>query len=136
MIAFFDSCALIYLIEGNEPFASGVRKQLADIVQTDPDLQVAVSRLSWLECRGGPMKKNNTSVLAQYDAFFARSDLIWVEVSQNVIELATAIRIRHGLRTPDALQAASCLQLGSNHLMLTGDAIFERVQGLAVALLK
>ena len=136
MIAFFDSCALIYLIEGNEPFASAVRQQLAGYAQTYPNMQVAVSRLSWLECRVGPMKRNNASVLAQYDAFFARSDLRWIEVSQDVIELATAIRVRHGLRTPDALRAASCLQLGSHHLMFTGDAIFQRVQGLEVALLK
>lgn len=136
MIAFFDACALIYLIEGNEPFASRIRQQLADFAQSHPHAQIAVSRLSWLECRVGPMKKNDTRALAQYDAFFARFDLLWVEISQDVIELATAIRVRHGLRTPDALQAASCLQLGSRHRMLTGDAVFQQVQGLAVTLLK
>ena len=51
------------------------------------------------------------------------------------VELATAIRVRHGLRTPDALQAASCLQLGRDHLLLTGDATFQRVQGLNVSLI-
>ena len=29
MIAFFDSSALIYLIEGNEPFSTKIRKELA-----------------------------------------------------------------------------------------------------------
>ncbi len=33
---------------------------------------------------------------------------------------------------PDALQAASCLQLGADHLLLTGDAAFQRVHGLNV----
>jgi predicted nucleic acid-binding protein len=58
-----------------------------------------------------------------------------VELDRDVVELATAIRVRHGLRTPDALQAASCLQLGADHLLLTGDASFQRVQGLNVAVL-
>jgi predicted nucleic acid-binding protein len=40
--------------------------------------------------------------------------------------------VRRGLRTPDALQAASCLELGAGHLMLTGDAMFERICGLNV----
>lgn len=44
--------------------------------------------------------------------------------------------LRHGLRKPlDALQAASCLQLGSEHVMPTGDEAFERVHGLNVKVL-
>ncbi len=83
----------------------------------------------------GPMKVNDTVTLALFDAFFARPDLVWVELSREVVELAAAIRVRHGLRTPDALQAASCLQLGPRHLLLTGDASFRRVQGLNVTVL-
>ena len=48
MIAFFDASALIYLIEGAEPFAAKVRKELAAAAQKHPDLGAAVSRLSWL----------------------------------------------------------------------------------------
>ena len=68
-------------------------------------------------------------------AFFARLDLVWVEMTRDVVELAAAIRVKHGLRTPDALQADSYLQLGTNHLFLTGDAAFKRVAGLKVKLL-
>ncbi|MDN5842085.1 MAG: PIN domain-containing protein [Alcaligenaceae bacterium] len=71
-----------------------------------------------------------------FDGFFAQQDLVWVELSREVVELAAAIRVRHGLRTPDALQAASCLQLGAEHVLLTGDAEFQRVQGLNVVVLK
>lgn len=51
------------------------------------------------------------------------------------MELATAIRMRHGLRTPDALQASSVLQLRTDHVCLTGDKAFKRVTGLRVILL-
>lgn len=135
MIAFFDASVLIYLIEGNEPFAQRVRSQLAAVSQAHPGLGAAVSRLSWLECRVGPLRQGDASTLALFDAFFARPDLVWVELGRDVVELATAIRVRHGLRTPDALQAASCLQLGPAHVLLTGDASFQRVQGLNVSLL-
>lgn len=73
--------------------------------------------------------------LASFDAFFARPDLIWLELNQEVVELATVIRARHGLRTPDALLAACCLQLGTGHIILTGDAAFQRIHGLNVVLL-
>lgn len=136
MIAFFDASALIYLIEGAEPFATKVRKELAAAVKKHPELGAAASRLSWLECRVGPMKGNDNTTLMAFDAFFARSDLIWIELTRDVVELAAAIRVQTGLKTPDALQAASCLQLGGEHLFLTGDSAFMRVAGLNVRVLK
>lgn len=135
MIAFFDASALIYFIESREPFAAKVRKELAAAAKKYPGLGAAVSRLTWLECRVGPMKANDSAQLAGYDAFFDRPDLLWVELGREVVELAAAIRARDGLRTPDALQAASCLQLGAEHLFLTGDAAFRRVAGLNVKIL-
>ncbi len=134
-MAFLDASALIYLIECRAPFGNKVRDALAKAASKHPDLGSVVSRLCWLECRVGPMKANDNAALAAFDAFFARPDLVWVEMTKDVVELAAAIRVRHGLRTPDALQAASCLQLGANHLFLTGDAEFKRVGGLKVKLL-
>lgn len=136
MIAFFDASALIYLIEGREPFAGKVRKELGAVAKKYPDLGAAVSRLTWLECRVGPMKANDSAALAWYDAFFVRPDLVWVELTRDVVELAAVIRAKRGLRTPDALQAASCLQLGADHLFLTGGSAFKRVGGLNVRVLK
>lgn len=135
MIAFLDSSALIYLIEAKEPFATKVRKELTALEKKHPGVGAAVSRLTWLECRVGPMKASDTATLAAFDGFFARRDLAWVELTKDVVELAAAIRVRHGLRTPDALQAASCLQLGADHLFLSGDAAFRRVGGLSVRVL-
>jgi predicted nucleic acid-binding protein len=135
VIAFFDASALIYLIEGAEPFASEVRKELAAVARTHPDLGAAVSRLSWLECRIGPMKSNDNATLAAFDTFFAHPDLVWIDMTKDVIGLAAAIRVQTGLKTPDALQAASCLQLGGEHLFLTGDSAFRRIVGLNVKLL-
>jgi len=132
LIAFFDANALIYLIEGAEPFAGRVRASLARAEAEHSGLEAAVSRLSWLECRIRPMRMNDHAALAGYDAFFSRPDLNWVELSRDVVELATVIRVHHGLRTPDALQAACCLQLGPDHLFFTGDEGFKRVAGLNV----
>lgn len=135
MIVFFDASALIYLVEGAEPFAGCVRSTLVELTKEHPKLDAAVSRLSWLECRVRPARNNELATLARFDAFFARPDLVWVELGKNVVELARAIRVRCGLPTPDAIQAASCLQLGAVHLFLTGDITFKKVSELNTRML-
>jgi uncharacterized protein len=135
VIAFFDASALIYLIEARPPFAGKVRREMTAVAKKHPGLGVAVSRLTWLECRVAPMKANDNATLTSFDAFFARPDLTWVELTRDVVELAAAIRAKHGLRTADALQAASCLQLGADHVFLSGDSAFKRVGGLNVKVL-
>jgi predicted nucleic acid-binding protein len=136
VIAFLDANALIYLLEGDASFASRVRKTLAQLNQTYPLTDTAVSRLTSLECRVGPMKSGNSSLLKQYDDFFAQPNLLWIEITREVVELATEIRASTGLKTPDCLQAACCLQLGEDHQFLTGDTAFKRVHGLNVLGLK
>ncbi len=58
-----------------------------------------------------------------------------MELTKDVLKLAAMMRVRHGLRTSDALLAATCLQLGAGHLFLTGDKAFKRVAGLKVKVL-
>ena len=132
MFVFLDASALIYLIEGAAPLAAQTRQRLTRLQAAHGRLRIAVSRLTWLECRVGPLKAGNAALLTDYDAFFAQPDLLTVELTAQVVELATAIRARHGLKTPDALQAACCLQLGAAHAFVTGDAAFAKVLGLKV----
>jgi predicted nucleic acid-binding protein len=70
---------------------------------------VAVSDLSRLECRVRPLRDGQHETLALYDAFFSADDLTIVPLSPKILDLATSIRARTKLRTPDALQAACCL---------------------------
>lgn len=92
MFAFLDASALIYLVEGAEPFAARTRRALSDLAQREPPAAVALSRLTWLECRVRPLREGESQVLEAFDAFFRRSDIVWVELSAQVIELATEIR--------------------------------------------
>ena len=135
MIAFLDASALIYLVDGETPWAESVRATLQQLALEAPDLALAVSRLSLLECRVAPLRRGDQASLDRFQALFAQPDLLVVELGASVVELATQLRANHGLRTPDALQAACCLQLGPDALMVTGDAAFQRVQALQVHLI-
>jgi predicted nucleic acid-binding protein len=135
VIAFLDASALIYLVDGETPWAESVRATLQQLALEAPDLALAVSRLSLLECRVAPLRRGDQASLDRFQALFAQPDLLVVELGASVVELATQLRANHGLRTPDALQAACCLQLGPDAVMVTGDAAFQRVQALQVHLI-
>lgn len=138
MIAFLDASAVIYAVEGSPEWSEALKQQLRQLAIADQasagGLQLAISRLSWLECRVGPLRRRDAEALARFDAFFLHPDLEWVELSPAVVERATLLRAELNLRTPDALQAASCLQLGADAVMVTGDAGFQRVPTLRLAL--
>jgi len=135
VIAFLDASALIYLVDGEAPWAEATQATLHQLAVEAPDLPLAVCRLSMLECRVAPLRRGDQSCLDRFEALFAQPDLLVVELSASVVELATQLRANHGLRTPDALQAACCLQLGPDAVMITGDAGFQRVKALQVRLI-
>lgn len=140
MIAFLDASALIYLVDGDALSAAAVKQQLLELAATaqasGSGIRLAISRLSWLECRVGPLRRSDPTALERFGGFFCRPDLQWVELTAAVVEHATLLRADHNLRTPDALQAACCQQLGPSAVMVTGDAGFQRVPGLPVALVQ
>ena len=80
MIAFLDASAVIYAVEGTSVWAEALKRelrQLADSARTsaEGDLQVAISRLSWLECRVGPLRRRDAVALARFDTFFRQPEL-------------------------------------------------------------
>ena len=135
MIAFLDASALIDLVDGETQSAEATQATLQQLAVEAPDLTLAVSRLSVLGCRVAPLRRGDQASSDRFEALFAQNDLQIVELSASAVELATQLRVNHGLRTPDALQAACCLQLGSDAVMVTGDAGFQRVQALQVRLI-
>jgi predicted nucleic acid-binding protein len=135
VIAFLDASALIYLVDGDSASRGAVQQVLQELAAEDPSLCLAASRLSLLECRVAPLRRGDQASLDRFDALFAQPDLLWVELTAAVVEKATRLRAQHGLRTPDALQAACCLQLGPEAVMVTGDADFRRIPSLQLRMI-
>ena len=134
MRLFFDACIVIYQVEGADPFYSRVAAAVAAIRKGHPGLAYAVSRLSLLECLERPLREDDAVTIARYEEFFAADDLEIVELTPRVIDLATRLRAAHGIRTPDAIQAACALSQRGRTIFMSGDASFRKVEGLEVVL--
>ncbi len=78
-----------------------------------------------------PLRDGDEALALRYEALFAAPELRTIEIDANVIEGATRVRAQFGLRTPDAIQAASCLSLDIEHIFLTNDQVFRRMPRLA-----
>lgn len=134
MNLFLDANIIIYRVEAFEPYNQLVFSTVQELVALHPYSGFAVSRLSMMECLVKPLRDQNTADINRYRGFFASAGLQIVEVSSLVIETATLLRARHGLRTPDAIQAASALSVKGPVTFLTGDKQFAKVPGLNVRL--
>lgn len=134
MTLFLDANIIIYRVEAVEPFNQHVLTTVQELVALHPDAGFAGSRLSMMECLVKPLRENNSGDMERYRGFFSSTGLQIVEISSQVLETATLLRARHGLRTPDAIQAASALSIKGPVIFLTGDKHFGKVRGLNVRL--
>ena len=128
-----DACALIYRFEGALKFRTAAMELMAQLSAQQTNVELAVSRLSVLECRVKPLREGNAALLKRYDDFFASVHI--VELSAAVVDAATLLRARDGLKTPDALQAASAFVASERPVFVTADAGFAKVSGLDVRLI-
>ena len=134
MNLFLDACALIYRFEGGPDFRGAAMELITRLTAGQPAVELAVSRLSVLECRVKPLREGNGALLRRYADFFAAVNI--VELRPAVVDLATDLRVGHGLKTPDALQAACAMSLPGETLFVTADLAFSKVPDLDVRLIK
>lgn len=132
MRLFFDACIVIYQVEAADPFYSRVSAAVASVTEAHRGLRYVVSRLSVLECLVRPLRDEDAEAIARYQEFFGAEDVEIVELSPQVIDIATRLRATHGLRTPDAIQAACAMSLRGRTIFMTSDASFKKVDGLEV----
>ncbi len=94
--------------------------------------RAAASVLAVLEILVGPLRageREKAEKALRYLRAFPNLDL--VPASCEIAARAAELRAEHGLRTPDALHAATAL-VGGVDLFLTNDRAFERVPDLDV----
>ncbi len=127
---FLDASAVIYLIEGDPALQHSARQVLARLIARQTDPALVISAPSLLECRVDPIRRGSKDRLEKFDLFFSDPGLVIVELNQSIINKATQLRAHHGLRTPDALQAASCLAIDPETPFVTGDKDFKNLKAL------
>ena len=102
----WNICILIYRIEQISPWAEIIARKFSP--QMDESL-LFTSHLVRLECRVLPLREGNLALLEQFDRFFSLSEVVTVPLDARVFNLATELRAKNRLKTPDALHLAAAI---------------------------
>lgn len=78
------------------------------------------SDLTRLECRVGPLRSGDTTLLAEYNAFFAAPGVFVAGLTAAACDRTAELRAQYGFKTPDALHLAAAIVHGCDRF-LTND---------------
>ena len=131
-LIYLDANVIIRLVEGNAATRAPLTARLASSLGVPRSL--VTSRLIRLECRCKPLRAGDSVTLAQFEVFFDGVEVELFEVSAEVVERATDLRARYGLKSPNALHDATA-EMARAAVFLTGDRALMRCSEVPVEVL-
>lgn len=131
--AYVDSNCVIYSVEKVEPYCT-LLTPLWEAAASG-SIEIVGSELVVLETLVKPLQENDEVLVATLRALLLESrEVRLIPITLAVVERAALLRAQTGMKTPDAIHAATALEMASA-LFVTNDAAFRRVDGLNVAVL-
>jgi predicted nucleic acid-binding protein len=111
MRLYLDTNMVIHLVERSVP------EQEAILITALNERATLKPLLCWtdltrLECRIKPLRAHDQELLSRYETFFSLPAASYVPLAKTVFDLATELRARHRLKTPDALHLAAAISAG------------------------
>lgn len=129
-----DSVVFIYLLENNSEYGESAAAILSR-VQTGQE-QAVLSSIGVIEILTGPKKEERFDLAAGYKDWLAGFPnlTIW-GMTERVADLASDLRARYGISTPDAIHLATAIDFGALKF-ITNDKELKRVKEIDVELLQ
>ena len=125
---YVDANTIIYSVEHIEPYYSLLRPLWRGV--SAKSYRIVTSELALLEVLVKPIKTGNTRLENGFRRLLEHSpDIDLIPISRPILRQATVVRATTGLKTPDAVHAATALEQVAS-VFITNDLIFRRVAGL------
>ena len=127
-LIYLDSSIVIYLVERHPLYAPRIESALAEA----GDAGLATSRLVELEVLVKPLQEGRAETASLYRDFLGATRLL--PITDETFERALSSRVRHHLKTPDALHLALAQQYACDQFW-TNDARLQAAAELSVNIL-
>lgn len=130
---YLDSNCIIYSVEKFEPYC----RVLENVWQAaEPgSIEIVSSELTFLETLVKPVRESNKLIENLFRELLLESGSVkLMPITNKVLEQAISLRARDGLKTPDAIHAATALESGCK-VIITNDSAFNRLNDISVLVL-
>jgi predicted nucleic acid-binding protein len=108
---YFDSNAIISIIEGASPPTAAQRDALIGI--EDMDIEALTSELTLAECLVKPLAEGRADLIGAFMEFLDNRDsLPTVPITRDILLLAAEIRSQAAVKLPDAIHVATARSSG------------------------
>ena len=129
-----DTMVFIYHLE-DHPAYSHITGRLFDEVE-EGKYRALTSFITLLEILVKPKQENQLKAVADYrDLLLSFPHLKFFPVDQHVSEIASTVRAKYSVKTPDAIQVATAIARGAD-LFITNDEQLKKIKEIDVVLLE
>ncbi len=128
-----DTAPIIYFIEEHETYRNIVRPVFVEI--DSGNIEAITSTITLLEVLVHPLRTGNETLAEKYrEILLSSAGLITFEISHEISEMASRLRAKYSIRTPDAIQIAVGIQHGAANF-LTNDPNLRKVSEIKILIL-
>lgn len=128
-----DTSIWIYLLENNSKFVDQVSHIFSDI--ESGKISACFSAIGLSELLTGPKKLGRFDVVAKYKQLISTfPNLDILGVNEHTVDLASDLRAKYGIRTPDAIHLASAIDWGAVEF-LCNDKVLRKVREIKIKIL-
>ena len=129
---YIDSVVIIYTLQGNPIFY-----ELLEPLWTQfqaRNILIVSSELAIPEVLVSPLRRGDRSQISNYENLLFQSGIDLIPINREILLLATELRVKYRLKTPDAIHAATALSANCRRF-ITNDKDFCNIAGLPVVVL-
>ncbi|HTZ17213.1 MAG TPA: type II toxin-antitoxin system VapC family toxin [Dissulfurispiraceae bacterium] len=129
-----DTMVFIYHLEDHPGF-SAITERLLDGIEKEK-YRAVTSYITLLEILVKPKRDGLNKAVTDYrDLLLTFPNLRFIPVGKQVADIASTLRAKYGIRTPDAVQIATALSEGAK-VFVTNDSQLKKVAEIQVVLLE
>ncbi|MEK7541300.1 MAG: PIN domain-containing protein [Patescibacteria group bacterium] len=128
-----DAVVFIYLLEDNRQFG-GRAERLLRAVETG-EREAVFASIGIVEILTGPKITGRYDLAAQYKEYLARFPHLTIAgINEAIVDLASDLRARYRIATPDAIHIATALDFGAEQFF-TNDKTLKKIKEISVELI-
>lgn len=129
-----DTAPLIYFIEDSVPYGKIAGTIISNAIQYN--CSIITSVITLVEVLTQPIQMKRFDIAEKYcDVLTNSKNIIMYPVDSLIAQKAAELRAKYQIKTPDALQIATCIENNAT-LFITNDMQIKQIKEIEVAVLR